>query len=636
MNIRNLMKRILQTRASILVLAFLLSAPAAPAQTRAGDSLLCFKVYQEMLQVLPAGELKRKPPQLILLPGADDTPGAWASSMPSRKGGPDEPVVLINTAMIRKGADRSRHGLAFVFGHELAHHVLGHVKDGKKLRSHSGFLQLVFHRSMEFEADSLGLRLALEAGFSRRGATDMMKRFRELGMEYSSFEGMSADHPSWSDRLAYLDEHNRVFWRSMSSFQNGTHFLALEQYATAEVCFRAVIESYPECDEAHANLGYSLLMRYCDGLEEEDLRRYNVPQILTGAFYRRPESLTRSGVRGVDDELWWDAVGALREAVRRNPSLALAHANLGLAYLLHPKGVSETADAWKHFRNALDLLPADTSADIASAAAVRLNAAAARMTAGEYDDAEKLFADLALIESLHPGELDQDFSEAYSFARADLLLRNAGGSERKKRSREALKLFREYLASAEPGAVWWTLAYEKYQQLCKTENVKAHAREEFTGGSKTRVTYRPSTALTVAGHTIALSLPPEEALKALGPCERLPVIQGRSLWRYSYPQYGIELLATEYEILSIHLTSAQAPALTIEAHGVAQSANSFSVMVGMPASEAGARLNALGKWTADPIGRTGKTWYSPFLGVGFRKSGDRISEIIIMQAPRQL
>jgi hypothetical protein len=66
---------------------------------------------------------------------------------------------------------------------------------------------------------------------------------------------LNKDHPSWKDRLAELDPNQPSLWRAMSAFDNGNHFLLLEQYLAAERCFEKVVDDFPDCYEAWANLG---------------------------------------------------------------------------------------------------------------------------------------------------------------------------------------------------------------------------------------------------------------------------------------------------------------------------------------------------------------------------------------------
>src|SRR5207248_10198341 len=99
------------------------------------------------------------------------------------------------------------------------------------------------------------------------------------------------------------------------------------------------------------NLGHALLMQYCDGLETADLRQLDIGQVVACCFYARPQSLEVK-IRGVNEPLWRKAVGALQQALKRNPDLVLARANLGLAYLVHPEG-RDVKRAAQYFQEAL-------------------------------------------------------------------------------------------------------------------------------------------------------------------------------------------------------------------------------------------------------------------------------------------
>src|SRR5438552_15285510 len=98
-------------------------------------------------------------------------------------------------------------------------------------------------------------------------------------------------------------------------------------------------------------------MQYCDGLDSDALKRYGIGQIVTGAFYGRPESL-EAKVRGVDEKLWKDAVKALEKALDLQPNLVLPRASLGVACLVHPDG-KDVKRAKKHFEGAMDRLQKD-------------------------------------------------------------------------------------------------------------------------------------------------------------------------------------------------------------------------------------------------------------------------------------
>jgi hypothetical protein len=129
-----------------------------------------------------------------------------------------------------------------------------------------------FTRKQENDADLNGMALALKAGYSFRRGRTAIDRMRDAGHDYSSFEGLGVDHPSWTARPTVLDKEQAQLWKAMSAFENGVFFLLVEQYPSAESRFRQVTREFPQCHEAWTNLGDSLLMP-CDRLQADDVRR---------------------------------------------------------------------------------------------------------------------------------------------------------------------------------------------------------------------------------------------------------------------------------------------------------------------------------------------------------------------------
>ncbi len=141
-----------------------------------------------------------------------------------------------------------------------------------------------------------------------------------------------------------------------------------------------MVAEFPDAYEAWSNLGYALLMQYCDALNPDDLRRLGIGQLVLGGFYKRPASL-RSRVKGVDRALWDETVRSLREALRLKPGLSLAKAFLGVAYLVHPGG-KDAATARDLLREAASLAESDPLLDDHSRASVFINLAVAELVAG--------------------------------------------------------------------------------------------------------------------------------------------------------------------------------------------------------------------------------------------------------------
>ncbi|HWZ44768.1 MAG TPA: M48 family metalloprotease, partial [Candidatus Saccharimonadales bacterium] len=314
----------------VAMLAATISVPAYAAGVSEADRALAQQVFQQLLAAAPPPRDVPWPPSLEL---ADkDEINAYAAI--TRHDGNKASTVVCFNGVLKQVVEGNADRLAYVLGHELAHHLLNHTKNPA---GETEFLRATFTRDQELAADYRGMELALRAGYSYRGGLSAIHKMIDLGLNYSSFEGLAADHPSWFDRIARLDKEQAGLWRSMSSFDNGVYFLLVQNYPLAERAFRQVAKDFPSSHEAWANLGYALLMQYADSLDTRDLLHFDVGQIVAGGFYRRPKSL-EGKVRGIHEELWLDAVNALREALRLQPELSLPKANLGIAYLLRPAG----------------------------------------------------------------------------------------------------------------------------------------------------------------------------------------------------------------------------------------------------------------------------------------------------------
>ena len=425
------------------------------------------------------------------------------------------------------------------------------------------------------------MELTLAAGYSKKGALGAIRRFIDLDLEYSSFEGLGVDHPSWKDRVALLDKEQAPLWHAMAAFHDGTYFLLAEQYGSAERCFRAVTREFPACHEAWANLGYALLMRYCDGLEVDDLRRFDLGQLAVGGFYRRPGTL-EAQVRGIDEELWWDAVGALREALRLKPDSVLIKANLGVAYLVRPAG-RDVGQAARYLQEAAEAVESDPAnaglndlersicarrccstpgwptwpAAGPTSAARRLDRVAALGPQFAGDRPERPRAS-GLVAALH-------------YNRALLL---AASPEAEKR-RAAVGQFERYLRSASPASAWWPLAYERYAKLCRELDLEAKSEKELKDQIQTDL--RPLTAVRLrSGAQVTLSEPTGEVTDRLGGGQAVPVVPGTNLRRLSYPDQGIDLLVTD-RVLAIRLRGPGAPTLPLRSTGLGTTATELRV-----------------------------------------------------------
>jgi tetratricopeptide (TPR) repeat protein len=613
----------------VCCLLFSAAVSAAQAQETQPDTSLVDGVFARLLTVAESVPQFQWPPTVEANDEDKINAYATAGAAESEAEKPRAKVVIMRgmlTRVIQDDTDR----LAFVLGHELAHIMLGHVRT-ERGRERTPFLQATFTRGQEIDADRSGMELALAAGYSYRQALKGIQRMIELGLEYSSFEGLGVDHPSWKDRLVLLDEEQASLWGAMSAFDNGTIFLLVEQYFAAERCFERVTKEFPSCYEAWANLGHSRLMQYCDALDADDLRRFEVGQIVCGAFYRRPESL-ETQVRGIDEDLWWDAVGALRESLRLKPDLTLAKANLGIAYLLRPAG-KDVGQATRYLQEAAEAAQTDDTLHPLARAAVLINAGVADLASGDLQlCAQRL--DRAVQESTRAfagqaGHVSPQsaISSALLYNRALLL----AGSQRSEERREATSLLAKYLKSASPSSAWWSLGHTRYVELCREQGITPEREDELR--PRREGPLRPVTSIVVdSGQLITLTDRVSEIQEQLGAAEAVPVVTGTILKRLRYPRYGIDLLVAE-ELLAICLVGPSAPPLPVRGAGLGT--RSIALRLGMAGEEL---EEALGdedydfRQLTDP--NTNYRFYRN-LGLAVRLKGSSVCELVIVQIPRR-
>jgi predicted Zn-dependent protease len=537
------------------------------------------------------------------------------------------PQVFVTSAFLEKVIEGDEDRLAFVMGHELGHIALAHCAEQ---REGTDFVKQVFGRRQEIDADLYGMEVALKAGYSLKGGLGGIRRLMELGLPYNSFEGLSATHPSWKERISFMDREQSKLWRAMSGFDTGTYFLLFEQYAAAERCFREVVKEFPACPEGWANLGYAQLMQYCDALDPDDLRGFDIGQVVVGGFYRRPASL-EAQLRGVNEELWWEAVGSLREALRLDPNSAVARGDLGVAYLLRPSG-RNVGQARKFLDGAADRARAEKALHPLTRASILVNAGVADMSAGDveaavkqYNEAEAIGKKFSRGRSKVAGTPTLAASLRYNRA---LML---SASPRAEDRESAAENFERFLAGTSPASAWWPLAYDRYAKLCKDLERTAQTKAELTAGGRT--TLRLVTTLPLPGGvSVTLNEPLADARKVLGPGKEVPVVKNTRLLRVKYPERGIDLIGAE-NVLAICLSGPKAPELPVRPIGVGTQV--LKLKVGMTRDEA---EKVLGDEEYDfrEIDQPGHTyWFYADLGLALRIQEGKVEELAIVQIPRR-
>lgn len=622
-----------------------------PSSAAAADELVA-KVMRRLLAVTPRPAGYAWPPVLIGPGRAElervgvqpDVPTAWISlasraalmdagfraklgnvSKRGNRSGEDDhvPVIVLTSAMFYDFVEMDPERLALVLGHELAHFVLRHVRPNPA-RSPTKFINTVFTKEDELDADRKAVEIALRANFSARRGFELLKKFYDERENRSSFEGLRETHPSFSERLAHLDREQAVLWRSMGSFDNGALFLAAEQYSTAEDCFRRVVAEFPDAYEAWSNLGYALLMQYCDALNPDDLRSFGIGQLVLGGFYKRPASL-RSRVKGIDRTLWNEAVRSLNEALRLKSDLAMAKAFLGVAYLVHPDG-KKTAMARDMLREAASLAESDRLLDDHSRASIFINLAVAELAGGQLS-AFKTWT--AKASSSQPQPKDRqylyDIASAVSYNRA-MMLEEA---ESVQQQRAALAEMETYFGVANPASAWWDLGYERYVRLAESLGLTPLDEARLRRGVK--VPLRKVTTVMLPGKvSVTLSEPVAEVMKKFPPGQVTPVVAGQTLMRLHYPELGVEMLGGE-QVVAISLRKSNSPSLSVRPHGTGSAKT--TLRVGMPES-AFRRIVSERPTGFSLTAPEDKYYFFPSVGLAARFAEGRLIELVIVQQPR--
>jgi tetratricopeptide (TPR) repeat protein len=579
-------------------------------------------------------------PKFVLRPLFDienrDGPNAYATARIEGEGNDAkvQPRVVVYRGLLEHvirsedDPDGDADRLAFIVGHELGHVVLAHI-----VRPPAGkteFVQQIFSRQQESAADLKGMELAVKAGYSCRRGRTALERMGELGLTYSSFEGLGEDHPSWSDRLALLDKEQAPLWKAMSAFENGAFFLLVEQYGSAEGCFRAVTNEFPKCPEAWANLGDALLMQYCDALDTADLRSFDVGQMAVGGFYHRPESLETLR-RGVNKEQWNEAVAALHKALELKADLLLATANLGVAYLVCPTG-QDVETATSYLQDAATRVESDEAMDPLMRAAVLVNAGVADLAGGRTNDSARRFDQAAEVGRAFAGQFStipamRSLSCAMLYNRALLLAASRDAAEQ----RQAVPHFERYLRINSLASSWWPLAYERYAKLCRHLKAPAKPKGELAEGTPTR--YRTLTSVKLkSGAMVTLSEPLADVTARLAEGQAVPVIPDRSLLRLHYPAHGIEILATD-RVVAVCLRGPKAPALPVQVVG--PGGTTTALHVGM-AEQKLDRILRDEDYDLRQFDRPGVRYrFYPRLGLAVRVGKNQIEELVLARIPRR-
>lgn len=539
-----------------------------------------------------------------------------------------QPYLVVTQGYLDKLIKRREVILGQTIGHELSHIVLRHVESFDA--SDSSIVSLAFSREQEKQADLMGMKLSLKADFRYDELLDAMREKRKILTSYNSIVSLGVTHPGWTDRIESIDELKSQFWSSISAFENGVFFLLSENYLLAERCFTQVIKEMPDCYEAWANRGYCRLMMYCDRLDPDEIKGLGLNQVVVGGFYQVAASIE---TRGSNEELWFEAVGDLREALKLKDTLILPKANLALAYLVSPEG-KQPGRAAELFEQVIAALKRGNLEEVIAQrdyAALLVNAGVTELANGDSQAANRFFDQVVSLYKTAAKPIPAGpVQSALLYSRASEMASSAVEKDR----RDAVTVFEEYLRSTSPALTWWGLAFSRYKELCALEKIEPKSQRELAAVKNLQ--YRPVASLDVAeGKTIALNDSLNSVVEVLGEGNKSSLLRNSNIHRRKYQESGLELVCSE-RLIAIRMRNAKSPPLVLHASG--PGGISQEVRVGMAISELEKLLDA------EPAGwdnRYGTQQaivyrYYPRLGFGVLVNDeDKISEIIIAQLPPQ-
>ena len=199
-----------------LLLAWSAMTATARAEVTPADRDLVDQVARRLLAVAEPVAGFAWPPTIEIV----DKDEIQAYAHNASKDDQVRPEIVVYAGLLHRVVQGNADRLAFVLGHELGHVILKHIE--RPTPGKTDVVKLVFDREQEIAADAKGMELTLAAGYSFKGALRAIRRFLDLDLEYSSFEGLGVDHPSWKDRIALLDTEQAPLWRAMAAFHDGT------------------------------------------------------------------------------------------------------------------------------------------------------------------------------------------------------------------------------------------------------------------------------------------------------------------------------------------------------------------------------------------------------------------------------
>jgi tetratricopeptide (TPR) repeat protein len=519
------------------------------------------------------------------------------------------PVVVISRGYIA-AFEGDADGIALVLGHELGHHFHGHCAPHEGKYKTKTKENIDGHRR-EADADNFGAKLLLQVDYSLRNAIRAKyKAMDNLNFHYSAVEGSWEDHPGTLDRLARLsklldDEGEESLWLNMAAFENGVYFLTVEDYNAAEACFLRVTKEFPKCAEAWANLGMARLMKYCDTLSADDLRKLDIGQFVAGVRFRYAK-LMRDGPSAKLSK-WKEAEAALQTALALNPKSTTVLVGLGLAYLVCPERTDKRMKQAEDYLNkAFELVNANESdLEPEALAALLINRGVVRLANGETDDGRGLMLKAKTLSKDFAAADKDEVHQAVMFNTA-MALRADG------KTAQASETLKNYLLNVPCSNPWWNVAYGTYLELQKALGVQPQNKEELAVKANP---LRKQMAVQLAnGEFIHIGEALKDVLVKLGKPTKEVTDSSSGLQCLHYPDLGVVLIADDEEVFGFTINSDKGPKIVVKEKGPNGKVLG-EIRIGMSQKEV-EELSGVNDWINRCFTNIGRKYpYSPGLGI---------------------
>ncbi len=235
--------------------------------------------------------------------------------------------------------------LAFVIAHEIGHVILRHfattmnvnqamsiltVAEGEETQGdRAGAIEAQqklaemttrYSRNLELEADLYGMLSALRAGFPVRSGIESMTTMKRLVGEVPAELASMSDHPTFSQRIAELEQGITTIGETHDLFDAGVDFARSGEPDAAVAAFQQFLTIFPHSSAAWSNLGTAYLQKALPTLPED-------PWTDDLPLYTRSGMVVRAGADKVSLERARDAFA---RALAIDPNRDVALGNLGV------------------------------------------------------------------------------------------------------------------------------------------------------------------------------------------------------------------------------------------------------------------------------------------------------------------